>query len=145
MKEIIKSIGDAIIIILPLILIFYFIFCIFNYEYVVKIDDENIEMMHVHFNNNSIELREGAMEVKLLAGDFGERDYIVIYENGETEKFSLVNLNNSKAIALTNYVTECSKKNDMIGLRLIIILISIFASIYKIRCLGKIEIIECEE
>ena len=139
MKEIIKFMIYILIIISPVIVIFHLLYDMLNYEYIATINNENIEMMKEKLLINDIEVKGELKEVKLHCIDWDEVEFILIYENDEIENYIVTEDEKSKV--LSKYIIECSEKNDRLGLRFTIIIISIIASINTIIRLGKTEII----
>lgn len=139
MKEFIKAIGDAIIIMLPVILIFHLFYNIVNYKYTAIINDENIKQMKEYLLLNNIELKGELKEITFHSMGWDDEEFILVYMNGEIEKYKVKGNENGEG--LSKYIIECSEKNDRLGLRLTMIIISIIASINTIIRLGKTEII----
>lgn len=140
MKEVFKFIGFFLIIISPVICIFHLFISMFTYEYIAQINDENKEKMIANLELNKINSNDELKEVQLHAGDWDEREFILVYNNGKTESYTFTMDDNSQALA--KCIIECSGKNDRLGLRYAIIVISIIASIATLRYLNKTEIIE---
>lgn len=139
MKEVLKFIGFSIIIISPVIFIFHFFVSLFTYEYIAQINDENKEKMIDYLEINNIEAKNELKEVQLHAVDWDEEEFILVYKNDETEKYIFTMNDNSQSLA--KYIIECSGKNDRLGLRTAIIVISIIASIVTLCRLNRTEIV----
>lgn len=142
MKEILKCIGIGIIIILPFVLVFVTILVGNNYRHAVAVNDENREMIQTLAEsiNFGIEIDENVKEIAIVSasGDpIAYRRYEVVYQNGESDEYETERLKDKGA--LWSYISENSDDNDYDNILLIAIPISIIASIYAIKNVGKSE------
>ncbi|MBQ7410913.1 MAG: hypothetical protein IJW20_05995 [Clostridia bacterium] len=145
MKEILKCIGIGIIIILPFVLIFVTILVGNNYRHAVPVNDENREEIQALADsiNLGVTLDENVKEIATVSasGDsIAYNRYEVVYQNNEVKEYETEVLADKGA--LSSYIYENS--NDKIyynisNILLISIPISIIASIYAIKNVGKSE------
>lgn len=145
MKEILKCIGIGIIIILPFVLIFVTILVVNNYRHAVPISDENREEIQALADSIDlgVTLDENVKEIATVSasGDsIAYNRYEVVYQNNEVKEYETEVLADKGA--LSSYIYENS--NDKIyynisNILLISIPISIIASIYAIKNVGKSE------
>ena len=140
MKEVLKFIGFFIVMILPVILIFHLFYDILNYKYTAIINNDNIEQMKEYLLLNNIEVKGELEKITIHCIDWDEVEYILTYKDMKTEEHYIYT-ETEKTSMLTQYIIECSGKNDRLGLRFALIGISIITSIVTICRLNKTEII----
>lgn len=141
MKEIIKSIFSAIIIILPLLLIMLFIFYINNYRFVVPITSNNIDIIQDYFdksesNSKTSDIKEIAL---VHSSALAYTKYEIVYNNGEIKTFTIEIWEDGKG--LKDYIYKNKINYDYTYLILILIFFSIIASVSEIHKMNKVEII----
>lgn len=140
MKTFFKFMIYILIIISPMIIFFHFCYDILNYKYTAIINSENIEKMKEYLLLNNIEIKDELEKVTIHCIDWDEVEYILTYKDMKTEEHYIYT-ETEKTSMLTQYIIECSGKNDRLGLRFAIFIISIIASIKTISYIGKDEVI----
>lgn len=140
MKHLISSIISSIFIILPLPLIILCIYEFNNSNYIVKVDNNNINTIQNYLEKDDITIDGNVKEIILHSKIFSY-ELNIIYDTNENKKiyYERPDLDNH----FVNYLIENNINNKMqiIGLLLIP---SIFISINQITKLNKKEIIYWE-
>lgn len=137
MKHLISSIISSIFIILPLPLIILCIYEFHNLNYIVKVDNNNINTIQNYLEKNDIKIDGNVKEIILHSKIFSY-ELNIIYDTNENKKIYYERPDLDKNFV--NYLIEnnINNKTQIIGLLLIP---SIFISINQISKLNKKEII----
>lgn len=87
MKEKVKSIINIIFIILPLPVFILLVYEICHSNYIVQVNNDNIDIIEYYLENENIKINSNIKEIKLYTKVF-RYDLNIIYDNNEIENYS---------------------------------------------------------
>lgn len=138
MKLFFESLIEAILILLPLLLIIAFFVYMNTYRVAAQVTSDNIEKFNELFELNEvgIEIDENVKEIVTKSDtSIMSEKFEVIYNNGEVREFTVITESNTESqnsSKLSSYIRGCSGKKDYTLFWILFFIASIINSIILI-------------